>query len=179
MQTFHSIFTNVVVLTMMISLQSQIKSQIAFQHVIPQAFIELTNKNLHSIHRENILMPSSKVDLDHIPLTPPFHPSIYLLHRIIPKHYKALMTNQDTKDIFKLLPITSYKREHNLFNHLVCASEPQPPVLLNAGTYPCRVLKDLLICQKHLPVFLRTLCMPLYLNDFISSIYRLNRSPIS
>ena len=48
------------------------------------------------------------------------------------------MTDQDTKDIFKLLPITSYKREHNLSNHLVCASEPQPPMFYDSGTFSCK-----------------------------------------
>ena len=65
-------------------------------------------------------MPSSKkVAPDRIPLILPFHPSIYLLRRIILKHYKTPMTDQDTRDIFKLLPITSYKRECSLCNHLV------------------------------------------------------------
>ena len=73
-------------------------------------------------------MPSSKVSLDRIPLTLPFHPSVYLFRRIILKHYKTIMTDQDTKDIFKLLPIISYKRKRCLSNHLVRASQPQPPV---------------------------------------------------
>ena len=101
--------------------------------------IESANKNILSIHREHILMPSSnKVSLDSIPLILPFHPSIYPLRRIILKHYKTLMTNQDTKDIFKLLPITSYKRERNLCNHLVRASEPQSHIFSDAGTFSCK-----------------------------------------
>ena len=47
------------------------------------------------------------------------------------------MTDQDTKDIFKLLPITSYKRERNLSNHFVRASDRQPPVFSDAGTFSC------------------------------------------
>ena len=84
-------------------------------------------------------MPSSKkVSLDRIPLILPFQPSIYPLHRIILKHYKTVMTDQDTKDIFKLLPITSYKRERNLCNHLVRASEPQSLIFSDAGTISCK-----------------------------------------
>ena len=105
----------------------------------PKHIIESANKNIHSIHREHILMPSSnKVSPDSIPLILPFHPSIYPLRRIILKHYKTLMTNQDTKDIFKLLPITSYKRERNLCNHLVRASEPQSHIFSDAGTFSCK-----------------------------------------
>ena len=48
------------------------------------------------------------------------------------------MTDQDTKDIFKLLPITSYKRERNLCNHLVRASEPQSLIFSDAGTFSCQ-----------------------------------------
>ena len=48
------------------------------------------------------------------------------------------MTDQDTKDIFKLLPITSYKRERNLCNHLVRASEPQSLIFSDAGTFSCK-----------------------------------------
>ena len=84
-------------------------------------------------------MPSSKkVSPDSIPLILPFHPSIYPLRRIILKHYKTLMTDQDTKDIFKLLPITSYKCERNLCNHLVRASEPQSLISSDAGTFSCK-----------------------------------------
>ena len=84
-------------------------------------------------------MPSSKkVSTDHIPLILPFHPSIYPLRRIILKHCKTLMTDQDTIDIFKLLPITSYKRERNLCSHLVRASEPQSLIFSDAGTFSCK-----------------------------------------
>ena len=48
------------------------------------------------------------------------------------------MADQDTKDIFKLLPFTSYKRERNLCNHLVRASEPQSLIFYAAGTFSCK-----------------------------------------
>ena len=84
-------------------------------------------------------MPSSKkVSPDRIPLILPFHHSTSPLHRITQKHYKALMTDQDTKDIFKLLPIASYKREHNLCSHLVRASEPQSLIFSDSGTFSCK-----------------------------------------
>ena len=129
--------SNVVVLTMMMSLWSQIKPQITFQHAnTPSVSL---NVNVHSIHREDILKPSSKlVSLDRIHLTFPFHPSTYILHHTILKHYKTLMTDQDTNDILKLLPITSYKRERNLCNHLAHVSEPQPPMFSDTGTFTCK-----------------------------------------
>ena len=105
----------------------------------PKHIIESANKNIHSIHREDILMPSSKkISPDSIPLIFSFHPSIYPLRRIILKHYKTFMTDQVTKDIFKLLHITSYKRERNLCNHLVRASEPQSLIFSDAGTFSCK-----------------------------------------
>ena len=54
------------------------------------------------------------------------------------KHYKTLMTHQYTKDIIKLLPITSYKRERNQCNHLVRASEPQSLIFSDAGSFSCK-----------------------------------------
>ena len=51
------------------------------------------------------------------------------------------MTDQDTKDIFKLLPITSYKRERNLCNHLVRASESQPLIFSDVGTFSCKRIR--------------------------------------
>ena len=48
------------------------------------------------------------------------------------------MTDQDTKEMFKLLPITSYIREPNLCNHLVRASEPQSLIFSDAGTFSCK-----------------------------------------
>ena len=84
-------------------------------------------------------MPSSKkVSPDRIPLILLLHHSIYPLRRIILKHYKTLMTDQDTKDIYKLLPIASYKRERNLCSHLVRASEPQSLLFSDAGTFSCK-----------------------------------------
>ena len=85
-------------------------------------------------------MPSSKKFLpDRIPFILQFHPSINPVRRIILKHYKSHLTNQDTKDIFKLLTITSYKRERNLCNYLVRASEPQSLIFSDAGTFSCKL----------------------------------------
>ena len=132
--------SNVVVLTMMMSLRSQIKLRITFMlGNTSNISFESTNENVHSIYREDILTPSSKkVSPDRISLIITFHPSIYPLRRIILMRYKTLMTDQDTKDIFKLLPITSYKRERNLCSHLVRASEPQSHIFSDAGTFSCK-----------------------------------------
>ena len=56
----------------------------------PKHIIKSASKSAHSIHREDILKPSSKkVSLDCIPLILPFHPSTYPSRRIILKHYKT------------------------------------------------------------------------------------------
>ena len=76
--------------------------------------IESANENFHSIHREDILRPSEKkVSRNRIPfysISISFHPTICPLGRIITKHCKTLITDQDIKDNFILLPITSHKR---------------------------------------------------------------------
>ena len=45
------------------------------------------------------------------------------------------MTDQSTKDIFKLLPITSNKHECNLNNNIVHASYRQLALRCDASTY--------------------------------------------
>ena len=101
--------------------------------------IESANENVHTIHRENVFMPSSKkVDPDRIPLILPFHPLFFPLRRIIQKHCKTPMADRDTNDISKLLPITSYKCQRKLCIHLVCASEPQSLIFSYTGTFSCK-----------------------------------------
>ena len=86
-----------------------------------------------------ILWPSSKkVSLNRIPIILSLHPSTYPLRRILLKHYETLLTDQNTKDIFKLLSITSCKPEHNLGSHLVHASEPQSLIFSDADTFSCK-----------------------------------------
>ena len=75
---------------------------------------------------------------ERIPLVLPFHPSIHPIRRIILNNFKILTTDPSTKDIFKELPVTAYKRERNLNNHLVRASHPQPPPNFTPGTYSCK-----------------------------------------
>ena len=133
--------SNAFVLTMMMSLRPQINQVANYfsARQYPKHIIESANENVHSIHREDILRPSSKKVSPHrIPLILPFHPSIYPLRHIIMKHYKTLMTDQGTKDIFKLLRITSYRREHKLCRHLVRASETQLLMLSDSGTFTCK-----------------------------------------
>ena len=94
--------------------------------------IESANEIVPSINREDILRPSSKK------VSPDIIPSILPLRRFFLKHHKTLMTDQDTKDIFKLLPIALYKRDRNLCSHLVHASEPQTHTFYDAGTFSCK-----------------------------------------
>ena len=116
------------------TISNQVANHISVRQY-PKHIIESANENVRSILREDILKPTSKkASPDRIPLVLPFHPSIYPLRRIILKHYESLITDQDTKDIFKLLPIISYKREHDLCSHLIRASEPQTLMFSDAGT---------------------------------------------
>ena len=90
--------------------------------------------------------------MDLIPSILPFHPSVYRFRQIILKHYIAQMADQTTKDIFKILPATSYKREYNSCNHSFPASHPQPPISSDAGTHShnrrhCNTSKFLTNCS--------------------------------
>ena len=96
------------------------------------------SNRISNIDRNSALKPKSKSKhTDRIPLVLPFHPSIHPIRRIIYKHYKTLLSDPSTKDIFTNLPITAYSREKNISDHLVRAAHPLPPTSLNPGTYPC------------------------------------------
>ena len=103
--------------------------------------IESPNENVQLIYRETILTPSSKnVSLDRIPLVfsiPPFNFPVIL------QNSEALQTSNDK-------PNTSCKREHNLSNHLVCASYPQPSFFLTLALI--RVHPDIILPANLLPI---------------------------
>ena len=131
--------SNIVVLTMMMSLRSQIKSRITFLLAnTPSILLKQPTKIFTQFTERIFLCHLLSGFAGSYSFNLPFHPSIYPLRRIILKHYKTLLRDQDTKDIFKLLPITSYKRESNICRNLVRASEPQSLMFSDAGTFSCK-----------------------------------------
>ena len=82
------------------------------------------------------------------------------------------MTDQDTKDIFKLLPITSFKRECNFNNHLVRASHPQPTKLSDAGTYfmNAEIAKLVNLCQIEQAMHIKGLIGSYYVTEAFTCI---------
>ena len=123
---------------------------------MPQACHWISQKNVHSIHWDDILRPSS--NFLRIAFLYFFHSTHQLIRCVassrkiakllwrtnvlrtfvLVSHIYIYMTDQDTKDIFKLLPFTSCKSERNLCNHLVRASERQPLTFSDAGTFHCK-----------------------------------------
>ena len=110
-----------------------------YMHQYPKSIIESENNNVQSIKQEFVLRQSSKKDsIDHIPFILPFQPSIYPLRHIIFKHYKTHMTDLSTKDILKLLPITSCIGKRNLNSQLGHRSHSIPAMCSDTGTYSCK-----------------------------------------
>ena len=114
-------------MTMMFSSQPPIKSQITS-----------LNANTPSISSNKQMMMFCQWSMGRIPLILTFHHSICPLRRIILRHYKTLMTDQNTTAIFNLLPITLYKHVANSNNHLFHALHPQQAVCCDTGTYSCK-----------------------------------------
>ncbi|KAJ8048233.1 hypothetical protein HOLleu_00467 [Holothuria leucospilota] len=93
---------------------------------------------IKSVDRNTALQPSgAKPSSDRMPLVLPFQPSIQPIRRAIYKNVKILSQDASTKDIFQDLPITAYKRQRNLSENLVRASDPLAIQTSNPGTFPC------------------------------------------
>jgi len=103
----------------------------------PEEIIQSVTEKINNIDRAVALQKSEPKSTYRIPLVLPFHPSIHPIRRIILRNYKALMNDTATKNIFPKVPITAYKRDHNLANHLVRAFHPKPSVSVEPGTFSC------------------------------------------
>ena len=72
-----------------------------------------------------------------IPLVISHHPSVRPIIRAIHKNVEVLRQDPSTREVFPEPPITAFRIEKNLSNHLVRASHPQKPTTLTPGTFPC------------------------------------------
>ena len=66
------------------------------------------------IDRETALQTSENKEMDRIPFTLHYHPQNLAIKNVILKNFKILRYDPETKDIFSLLPLISFKRNKNL-----------------------------------------------------------------
>ena len=104
----------------------------------PSDITKRASERISNVGRTTALRTkSSRSQSQRIPLVLPFHSSVNPIRRIIFKHYKTLMSDPSTKEVFPHLPVTAYKRERNISDHLVRAAHPLRSGDENPGTYPC------------------------------------------
>ena len=131
--------SNVVVLTMMISLRSQIISQVILLHATTPSISLNQSTKMFTQFTERIFAYHHQRRFPWITFLSFFQSTLQFIRYIVAffRQCKTTMTDQDANDILKLLPISSYKRERNLGNHLARASVPHPPMFSGAGALSC------------------------------------------
>ena len=72
-----------------------------------------------------------------IPLVISYHPSVRPIIQAIYRNVEILGQDPSTREIFPEPPITAFRNEKNISNHLVRASHPQPLRPDPPGTFPC------------------------------------------
>jgi hypothetical protein len=103
----------------------------------PASITQAAHERIHNVDRTNALQPSEPKESDRIPLVLPYHPSVHPIRRILLRNFKTLMADPGTNNTFKKVPVTAYKRDRNLANHLVRATHPRPSKTSNFGTFSC------------------------------------------
>ena len=87
------------------------------------------------IDRETALQTSQNEETDRIPFILTYHPQNLAIKNVILKNFKILRNDPETKHIFSLPPLISFKRDKNLGNFLVRSAfklNNQP------GTFTCK-----------------------------------------
>ena len=81
---------------------------------------ETTGKHpAQEIDRETALQTSQNEETDRIPFTLTYHPQNLTIKNVILRNFKILRNDPETKHIFSLPPLISFKRDKNLGNFLV------------------------------------------------------------
>ena len=86
----------------------------------------------NAIHDANVATNGT----ERIPLVLTYHPFNSHIKKILLANFNILMNDETTREIFSLLPLTSYRRDQNIRDILVhtsMKSQSGSP----AGTYPC------------------------------------------
>lgn len=120
--------------------ESVSKDMIGFfdQRGYPSGITQSALQRVRQVDRSHILQPSDKTKSNRTPLVLTYHPKNIPIRNIIFKHYKALQSEPTTKEIFNEPPVTAFRKDRNISNHLVRASHPIPHHTINVGTYSCK-----------------------------------------
>ena len=85
----------------------------------PDSAVTTGKHRAQEIDRETALQTSQNEETDRIPFTLTYHPQNLAIKNVILKNFKILNNDPETKHIFSLPPLISFKRDKNLGNFLV------------------------------------------------------------
>ncbi|KAK2552770.1 hypothetical protein P5673_025925 [Acropora cervicornis] len=101
----------------------------------PDSAVTTGKHRAQEIDRETALQTSQDKETDRIPFTHTYHPQNLAIKNVILKNFKILRNDPETKHMFSLPPLISFKRDKNLGNLLVRSAfkfNDQP------GTFTCK-----------------------------------------
>ena len=101
----------------------------------PDSAVTTGKHSAQEIDRETALQFSQNKETDRIPFTLTYHPQNLAIKNVILKNFKILRNDPETKHMFSLPPLISFKRDKNLGNFLVRSAlefNDQP------GTFTCK-----------------------------------------
>ena len=85
----------------------------------PDSAVNTGKHRAQEIDRETVLQTSQNEETDRIPFTLTYHPQNLAIKNVILKNFEILSNDPETKHIFSLPPLISFKRDKNLGNFLV------------------------------------------------------------
>ena len=107
------------------------------------------------VPRETTLISKEKQALTRIPLVLTYNPTLPPIMESIKKHWHILQSDTSLREIFKELPITSYRRNENIGDILVSNTLRNNQVIRRTSTkkqgkcHPCLTRRNNLCC-KHI-----------------------------
>jgi hypothetical protein len=105
----------------------------------PSNITQSARNRVNRIQRTDALQPTSHAKSSRTPLVLTYHPHNVPIRNIIFKNFKTLQRDSSTQHVFTDPPVTAFRKDRNLSNHLVRASHPNPSNqnISQAGTYSC------------------------------------------
>ena len=79
----------------------------------PDSAVTTGKHRAQEIDRETALQTSQSEETDRIPFTLTYHPQNLAIKDVILKNFKILRNDPETKHIFSLPPLLSFKRDKN------------------------------------------------------------------
>lgn len=103
----------------------------------PSDITKAAFERIKTINRHTALQPSPAKTSERVPLVLTYHPLNVPIRNVIFKNFQMLLKDGSTKDTFTALPVTAYRRDKNIGDHIVRASHPHTPQTTAPGTFRC------------------------------------------